>query len=112
MATESVHCPHCDADNPTGELFCQRCGRRLPRPTRSAFSAWEEALSRDRQRRARNDLLLGAGFGTVMALLTLLLSDAAPAGSVIGNAAREQWWLFGILWGVVLWVLRRYAGLF
>jgi len=101
-------CPHCAADNPIGEMFCSRCGRRLPRTPAELREEVLRRLSAHRQSQQRRRLAIAAAFGLAMGIAVRVLADSVPQ-DIVGMAtlvefARLFWWLAGIIWGVIFWL--------
>ncbi len=82
--TTFVQCGNCDAENRLGNLFCQKCGKRLDLSSLHAAGSGAGAGGGRATRVLR--LVIFCGFLTVLALLCLPLS---PAGdSYVPDAAR------------------------
>ena len=101
-------CLHCGADNPVGEMFCSRCGRRLPRTSSELREETLRRLSAERQAERRRRLAISAAIGLAMGIGVRVLADTVPQ-DIVGMAtlvelARLFWWLAGLIWGAIFWV--------
>ncbi len=101
-------CPHCGADNPIGEMFCSRCGRRLPRTPAELREETLRRLSAERQTQQRRRLAISAAIGLAMGLGVRILADSVPT-DIVGMAtlvefARYFWWVAGLIWGAIFWL--------
>jgi hypothetical protein len=104
-------CPHCGVDNRVGELYCARCGRRLPRSSAELREKMMIRLAEERQRADRRHLVISAAIGIAMAVAIRLLAETAPQ-DIVGMAfvvemARYFFWLAGIIWGGIFWLAFR-----
>ena len=101
-------CPHCGADNRVGELFCVRCGRRLPRSPEELRDETIRRLAAQRQAQMRLHLAISIAIGLAMAIAVRVLADSVPQDIVgmtlLVDLARVFWWLAGIIWGVFAWL--------
>ncbi len=101
-------CPHCGADNPIGEMFCSRCGRRLPRTPAELREETLRRLSAERQAQQRRRLAISAALGLALGLGIRVLADSVPT-DIVGMAtlvefARLFGWLAGLIWGAIFWL--------
>lgn len=101
-------CPHCGADNRVGDMFCSRCGRRLPRTPAELREETLRRLAAKRQAQQRLRLAVSAAIGLAMGIGVRVLADSVPQ-DIVGMAtlvelARLFWWLVGIIWGVIFWL--------
>jgi zinc ribbon protein len=101
-------CPHCGADNPIGEMFCSRCGRRLPRTPAELREETLRRLAAERNVQTRRRLATAAVLGLVMGVGLRILADAVPQDivgmSTLVEFARLFWWLAALIWGAIFWL--------
>jgi hypothetical protein len=104
-------CPHCGVDNRVGEMFCARCGRRLPGTTAEMREEMLRRLAAQRRTQTRIQLAISIAIGIAMAVVIRAMADTVPQ-DIVGMAtlvqvARLFWWLAGIIWGGIFWIAFR-----
>jgi uncharacterized membrane protein len=88
--SEVTYCPHCEAENPPGAIFCQSCKLNLhyKGPPVHAASAEELELERRSGRAAVVALICAAiiFFIGVAFLYVLFVANSTPEGGFLGAA--------------------------
>jgi hypothetical protein len=107
-----MKCPRCGHENVEGELFCAGCQQRLPRLSTEAYEAMYQTQDARWRTRRRRDVVHALAWGLALGLGTLaiaFLMESFDDPSFRGMIAtgKQIWWLVGLLWGWVVWGLRR-----
>jgi len=107
-----MRCSFCGRENPDSELFCEGCGKRLPPPSAEAYETMYRAQEASWRSRRRRDAALALSWGLIIGLGTLAFAPLLESGDdasyrMLVALGKQAWWLIGLLWGGVVWGLRR-----